>query len=152
MSTSMARAVRQLASTGRMSTLAIPVLADAADQIDKLTAQRGELLKALTYLKHSGDNCWCGVAIGNPMMGGVHSVACKLAQAAIARVESLMAKSTRTYNSTVARIAGNILSAHQWYDLTPAERAGIVGDAVALARAVVAETQRTEPEKEVTHG
>jgi hypothetical protein len=40
----MARAVRQFASTGRMSQLAIPVLADAADHIDKLTAQRDELL------------------------------------------------------------------------------------------------------------
>jgi hypothetical protein len=47
MSTSMARAVRQLASTGRMSSLAVPVLADAADTIDKLTAQRDELLAAL---------------------------------------------------------------------------------------------------------
>jgi hypothetical protein len=87
MSTTMARAVRQLASTGRMSSLAIPVLGDAADHIDTLTAQRDELLLALTYLKHSGDNCWCGVAIGNPMMGGAHSVACKLAQAAVAKVE-----------------------------------------------------------------
>jgi hypothetical protein len=47
MSTTMARAVRQLASTGRMSSLAIPVLADAADQIDNWTAQRDELLLAL---------------------------------------------------------------------------------------------------------
>jgi hypothetical protein len=46
-STSIARAVRQLASTGRMSSLAIPVLGDAADQIDTLTAQRDELLAAL---------------------------------------------------------------------------------------------------------
>jgi hypothetical protein len=47
MSTTIARAVRQLASTGRMSSLAIPVLGDAADQIDTLTAQRDELLAAL---------------------------------------------------------------------------------------------------------
>jgi hypothetical protein len=50
MSTTMARAVRQLASTGRMAPLAIPVLADAADQIDKLTAQRDDLLLALKAL------------------------------------------------------------------------------------------------------
>jgi hypothetical protein len=43
MSTSIARTVRQLASTGRMSSLAIPVLGDAADHIDTLTAERDAL-------------------------------------------------------------------------------------------------------------
>jgi hypothetical protein len=51
MSTTMARAVRQLASTGRMSSLAIPVLADAADQIDKLTAERDALKEELRTIR-----------------------------------------------------------------------------------------------------
>jgi hypothetical protein len=53
MSTTIARTVRQLASTGRMSSLAVPVLADAADHIDKLTAQRDDLLLALKELLHA---------------------------------------------------------------------------------------------------
>jgi hypothetical protein len=54
MSTSMARAVRQLASTGRMSSLAIPVLADAADHIDTLTAERDALKEELRTIR-AGD-------------------------------------------------------------------------------------------------
>lgn len=56
----------------------------------------------------------------------------------------------RKYDSTVARIAGNILSGHQRRTDDPD---GLLSDsdkrlcrwAVNLARAIVAETERTEP-------
>lgn len=51
----------------------------------------------------------------------------------------------RDYDSTVARIAGNIMSAYECYDLTPAERQQAAEAVVAMARAIVAETKRTEP-------
>lgn len=51
----------------------------------------------------------------------------------------------KKYDSTVARIAGNIMSGYEWYDLTPRERDEFAAEAVAMARAIVAETQRTEP-------
>jgi hypothetical protein len=56
--------------------------------------------------------------------------------------------SQRKYDSTVARIAGNLLSGNAYlfgdasYDQWAVERA------VAVARAIVAEVQRTEPPKE----
>ena len=66
-----------------------------------------------------------------------------------------MSTSTRSYDSTVARIAGNILSGV--YDAAWLDRVGFNGlgeattcqvkGAVALARAIVAETKRTEPAK-----
>jgi hypothetical protein len=51
----------------------------------------------------------------------------------------------RRYDSTVARIAGNLLSgsAESWF--MPAMRGDAVRRAVETARAIVAETQRTEP-------
>jgi hypothetical protein len=53
--------------------------------------------------------------------------------------------SARTYDSTVARIAGNLLSgaAEEWLSTSTCERA--VRAAVVTARAIVAETKRTEP-------
>lgn len=55
--------------------------------------------------------------------------------------------SKRTYDSTVARIAGNILSgmARDFYDTSSGDEARIAKWAVAAARAIVEETQRTEP-------
>jgi hypothetical protein len=52
----------------------------------------------------------------------------------------------RKYDSTVARIAGNLLSgaAADW--LPDNTRGWTVRQAVATARAIVAETKRTEPE------
>jgi hypothetical protein len=52
----------------------------------------------------------------------------------------------RKYDSTVARIAGNLLSG-----CVPSgalEREQLANFAVALARAIVAATKRTEPAKE----
>lgn len=57
-----------------------------------------------------------------------------------------MTHGTRRYDSTVARIAGNIASAHECYDLTPAQRQIAAEAFVAMARAIVAETERTEPQ------
>lgn len=54
--------------------------------------------------------------------------------------------SKRLYDSTIARIAGNIMSGYEWYDLTPRERDEFAAEAVAMARAIVEETKRTEPE------
>lgn len=53
----------------------------------------------------------------------------------------------KKYDSTVARIAGNIASAHECYDLTPAERERAAEAFVAMARAIVEETIRSEPEQ-----
>jgi len=53
---------------------------------------------------------------------------------------------SRDYDSTVARIAGNILSGQpQIFNLRPYERETLAREAVALARAVVEETRRAEP-------
>lgn len=49
----------------------------------------------------------------------------------------------KKYDSTVARIAGNLLSGNYDKSLNFAENAQ---RAVELARAIVAETERTEPE------
>jgi hypothetical protein len=53
----------------------------------------------------------------------------------------------RDYDSTVARVAGNILSglAHNAFDCDSKTEARIVRWCVAAARAIVAETKRTEP-------
>lgn len=51
----------------------------------------------------------------------------------------------KKYDSTVARIAGNLMSGYEWYDLTPRERDEFAFEAVAMARAIIAETERTEP-------
>jgi hypothetical protein len=48
------------------------------------------------------------------------------------------------YDSTVARIAGNILSGYRGGPTD--EEDALVGWAVEIARAIVAETKRTEPE------
>lgn len=58
----------------------------------------------------------------------------------------------KKYDSTVARIAGNILSGVftepdlQLIGTSPPCRSSTVAGAVAVARAIVAETIRTEPE------
>lgn len=62
-------------------------------------------------------------------------------------------KSNRSYDSTVARIAGNVAPAliatfsGDAYDAT--ERADLARVAVALARDIVAEVKRTEPKSAV---
>jgi hypothetical protein len=81
----MARAVRQLASTGRMSSLAIPVLEDAADHIDKLTAQRDELLKALKAMDVAFNLAMFRGDIG---AGTEHSTIANNARAAIEKAEA----------------------------------------------------------------
>jgi hypothetical protein len=50
----------------------------------------------------------------------------------------------KKYDTTIARIAGNLLSG---YDraINDSMREAMARDAVALARAIVAEVQRTEP-------
>ncbi len=50
---------------------------------------------------------------------------------------------TRGYDSTVARIAGNIAAG---LVRTPGYNGRVAEDAVELARAIVAEVRRTEPE------
>lgn len=59
-----------------------------------------------------------------------------------------MSETKRKYDSTVARIAGNILSGRYVSNdgrLTDHDRYAIQW-AVAMARAIVAEVERTEPE------
>lgn len=53
--------------------------------------------------------------------------------------------SQRKYDSTVARIAGNILSGQKLFDLDESTLKGLAKGAVWLARAVVDEVKRTEP-------
>lgn len=53
--------------------------------------------------------------------------------------------SKRTYDSTVARIAGNLLSGDPQAWFLERMRKDGVERAVAAARAIVAEVQRTEP-------
>jgi hypothetical protein len=48
----------------------------------------------------------------------------------------------RDYDGTVARIAGNMLSAYEWYDLSPLQRQALAAEAVTLARFIVTETKR----------
>jgi hypothetical protein len=55
----------------------------------------------------------------------------------------------KKYDRTIARMAGNLLSGYEIYDLLPSERQGVAAAAVAMARAIVAECERTEPESEV---
>lgn len=58
--------------------------------------------------------------------------------------------SKRDYDSTVARIAGNLLSGHPKFfhldrDQMPVYDGAMVAEAVSAARAIVAETRRSEP-------
>lgn len=57
----------------------------------------------------------------------------------------------KPYDSTVARIAGNILSGEaflEYLNRTDGMRTTMRYQAVQLARAIIAEVQRTEPEQE----
>jgi hypothetical protein len=60
--------------------------------------------------------------------------------------------SERKYDSTVARIAGNLLSGIRLWTaegkplLSDRDRRMLAGEAVALARSIVDETKRTEPQ------
>lgn len=57
----------------------------------------------------------------------------------------------RKYDSTVARIAGNILGGFVTTEsprLTPGSAKDLAEEAVLLARAIVEEVQRTEPDTE----
>lgn len=55
-----------------------------------------------------------------------------------------MADRTRKYDSTVARIAGNILSGQKWPErLTDETITHVAREAVRLARGIVAEVERT---------
>ena len=59
----------------------------------------------------------------------------------------------RDYDSTVARIAGNILSGHVPGNMNKEQHfIDTAYYAVKLARAIVAEVKRTEPTKVVHHG
>ena len=58
----------------------------------------------------------------------------------------------RDYDSTVARIAGNLLSSAGADWIPEPRRLDIVRRAVATARAIIAETKRTEPAPEETQG
>ena len=60
-----------------------------------------------------------------------------------------MSGKSRTYDSTVARIAGNILSGLRPHGYPFNLDEEMVQWSVALARAVVAEVERTEPKPEV---
>lgn len=51
----------------------------------------------------------------------------------------------RYYDSTVARIAGNLLSGVACNRLSHDEKDSVVNQAVRMARLIVAETRRTEP-------
>ncbi len=61
--------------------------------------------------------------------------------------KSIAAAVKRGYDGTVARVAGNLLSAdfHHWLSVNEFR----VEMAVATARAIVAETKRTEPSADV---
>jgi len=52
----------------------------------------------------------------------------------------------KKYDSTVARIAGNLLSGFPFDEYSLDDGLRLVSEAVAMARAIVAETERTEPE------
>lgn len=69
-----------------------------------------------------------------------------------------MANRQKDYDSTVARIAGNIASGAVIRDFLPSEPGDPTGDqvyrdiaefTVSVARAIVQETKRTEPDAEV---
>lgn len=51
----------------------------------------------------------------------------------------------RKYDSTVARMAGNIASGLGWHALSELPDEQIAGVCVQVARAIVAEVQRTDP-------
>ena len=56
----------------------------------------------------------------------------------------------KKYDSTVARIAGNLLSGHEQFfcitrDGLPVFDGALVAEAVLAARAIVREVERTEP-------
>jgi hypothetical protein len=51
----------------------------------------------------------------------------------------------RKYDSTVARIAGNLLSGFPFDEYNSDDTIRLAREAVALARAIVAETERTQP-------
>lgn len=56
----------------------------------------------------------------------------------------------KKYDSTVARIAGNLLSGVWDRSSTDDEQEVIVEWAVSMARAIVAEVERTEPQSSET--
>jgi hypothetical protein len=51
------------------------------------------------------------------------------------------------YDTTVARIAGNIASGRTWDELNVIPDERIAGICVSLARAIVAEVKRTAPSR-----
>jgi len=52
---------------------------------DALRERNRALVEALGNLRHDRNpDCWCGVSIGDPNYGGVHSGACDAARAALA--------------------------------------------------------------------
>lgn len=51
----------------------------------------------------------------------------------------------RKYDSTVARIAGNLLSGFPFDEVSADDTIRMIREAVAMARGIVAETERTEP-------
>lgn len=52
----------------------------------------------------------------------------------------------RKYDATVARTAGNIASGRTWEELNTLSDEGMARICVAVARAIVAEVERTEAE------
>lgn len=59
-----------------------------------------------------------------------------------------MAEKKKSYESTVMRIAGNIASGLGWAALNELPDEQIAGVCVQVARAIVAEVERTEPARE----
>ncbi len=57
-----------------------------------------------------------------------------------------MKDAKRKYDATVARIAGNILSSFPFDEVSADDTIRMIREAVAMARGVVAEVERTEPE------
>lgn len=71
----------------------MPVPADMAETAVKRwnkAAIAAEVIAALDGFRHHSypDPCFCGVALGNPMLGGRHTKACAVAVKLLARLEA----------------------------------------------------------------
>lgn len=62
--------------------------AASPDTILSLISDLETCIEALVGLKHRHAECWCGVAIGNPMYSE-HSLACKLAREALSKIRGI---------------------------------------------------------------
>lgn len=78
--------------------------------VEKLEAENFRLRAALSNLRHGGTGgCFCEVAIGNPMMGGKHSLACVCATEALSCRHTGLLVPDRAHGTSYCRDCGALV-------------------------------------------